>query len=392
MSGVMVKLQCESWTLHNHWSGSGGWCTRNSKLGLDVSGMGEIMFATWLLPYNEAVAQWIDPFYDAGPTSHTSIMGGIGGSSIYHSPGLWHNARGNFGDGGVPRPGLRYGVGLDTGLNRRQEDIIQYFSPDWDGFKVRFAMTSNVESETDIKVGTGRDAPTRKVDPQIMSASLSYEEGPIWLAATWQDHEDWTASRPNGLKGTMIGSDTESWRLAGRYIAKLVDGGGMGIDSIQIATMYEDIKYEFKGVSNFDAAMRAFFFTNSDTYNINRPGGITRDEATIGTNVKIEREAWLVSGKIDFVGPLDFRFSYMDADDLDLTCRNCTGDWAETDANSYNVGFFYTTPNGTEFRATYTEVDNSRNSSYATGVNGVGYGTSGNRIELFSVGIVQWFD
>ena len=43
-------------------------------------------------------------------------------------------------------------------------------------------------------------------------------------------------------------------------------------------------------------------------------------------------------------------------------------DWAETDANSYDVGLFHTTPNGTEFRVTYTEVDNSRNSSYTTGV------------------------
>ena len=40
--------------------------------------MGEIMFATWLLPYNEGVAQWVDPFYDAGADSHTSIMGSVG--------------------------------------------------------------------------------------------------------------------------------------------------------------------------------------------------------------------------------------------------------------------------------------------------------------------------
>ena len=33
------------------------------------------MLATWLLPYNEAVAQWVDPFYDAGADSHTQHHG-----------------------------------------------------------------------------------------------------------------------------------------------------------------------------------------------------------------------------------------------------------------------------------------------------------------------------
>jgi len=448
LPGMKVNLQCESWALHNHWSGNGGWCTRNSKLGLAIDGMGEIMFATWLLPYNEAVAQWIDPFYDAGPTSHTSIMGGIGGSSIYHSPGIWHNARGDFGEGGAPRAGLRYAIGLDTGLNRRQEDIIQWFSPNWNGFKVRFAVTSGREDEAELSNGTDK----AKGDPQIMSGSMVYEDGPLWLAATWQEHEDWTASRPSGLQGTMTGSDTESWRLAGRYIADM--GNGM---SVQIAVMYEDLEYEFNGVSTFDAAMSAFGYANASSYSlvsdmsgskfkvitasagmgdmmtprraciqadvslnncggdkvshdmnaamITAAGGLdavekdlymkgTREISTMGDNVRIEREAWMVSGKIKFGGPVDFRFSYMDADDLEVSCGSdfCGGDWQDTDADSWNVGMFYTTPTGTEFRVTYTELNNNTNSSYALGVTGAGYGSVGNDIEMFSVGVVQWFD
>jgi len=522
LPGMKVNLQCESWALHNHWSGNGGWCTRNSKLGLAIDGMGEIMFATWLLPYNEAVAQWIDPFYDAGPTSHTSIMGGIGGSSIYHSPGIWHNARGDFGEGGAPRAGLRYAIGLDTGLNRRQEDIIQWFSPNWNGFKVRFAVTSGREDEAELSNGTDK----AKGDPQIMSGSMVYEDGPLWLAATWQEHEDWTASRPGGLQGTMTGSDTESWRLAGRYIADM--GNGM---SVQIAVMYEDLEYEFNNVSSFDDALGAFYLSNSmnygmpsmdevtaekslsllhDTFDANddmyllgdvssynidelemvakmvgsspssdfgpryktlyelymqRPfeddegdGGKTaaekkenwlkerlgkrrelnvahdsikqlrdtgmdegleksfldilalsedqykelvekattmaRNTTTKGTDVRIEREAWMISGKIKFGGPVDFRFSYMDADDLEVSCGAslCNGDWQDTDADSWNVGLFYTTPAGTEFRVTYTELNNNTNSSYALGVTGAGYGSVGNDIEMFSVGVVQWFD
>ena len=248
MNGIHVNLQCESWTLHNHWHGNGGWCTRNSKIGLSHPQAGEIMFATWLLPYNEAVAQWIDPFYDAGSDSHTSIMGGIGGSSIYHSPGYWGNPRNT--EGRDPR----YAIGLDTGFNRRQEEIIQYFSPNWNGFKVRFAWTAGYEDENTATNGTD----TAEVDPVIRSASLVYENGPLWLATTWQDHEDWTASR-TGMKGTMTSSDAESFRLAGRYIFDLGDGM-----SISLAAMWEDLEYEFNNVSSVDEAMSAFYLVGFD--------------------------------------------------------------------------------------------------------------------------------
>ena len=78
MNDVKVNLQCEQFTYYNHFAGGTGWCNRNSKIGLSHPMLGEIMFATWLLPYNEGVAQWVDPFYDAGADSHTSIMGSVG--------------------------------------------------------------------------------------------------------------------------------------------------------------------------------------------------------------------------------------------------------------------------------------------------------------------------
>ena len=74
---VKANFQCEQFTFHNRFNGASDFCNRNSKIGL--SGVwGEIMFGQWLLPHNEMVAQWVDPFYDAGATSHTSIMGNIG--------------------------------------------------------------------------------------------------------------------------------------------------------------------------------------------------------------------------------------------------------------------------------------------------------------------------
>ncbi len=101
--------------LHGFRGRQHGWCNRNSKIGLAHPQMGEFMFATWLLPYNEGVAQWVDPFYDAGADSHTSIMGGVGAGSgqAYYNPGFARGTSGSY----QPSPGEHHSV-LVTKLER----------------------------------------------------------------------------------------------------------------------------------------------------------------------------------------------------------------------------------------------------------------------------------
>ena len=474
LNGIHVNLQCEQFTFYNNFADApvGTWCNRNSKIGLSHPQMGEIMLATWLLPYNEGVAQWVDPFYDAGADSHTSIMGAVGGDGkhAFDNPIF----------------------GRDLSFNRRQENIMQYWSPNWNGFVFRFAWTMGNNDESPAPVGDG------EIDPLIRSASLAYTNGPFWGAVTWQDHEDWTAHN----RGEMESSDAEGLRIAGRYIMDMGDGM-----SVQISAMWENLEYEFNGVTSVAAAMNAFGYANADfsatgnmadptdmqiqsqkTYGLvaelfpachdatdndgsdqcpdqfdnltftdptpdnpltedddptdgnlgtsmlddedantddvqnalataidalktaadgeATPGDITHQYNTLfnaakanavaaqgaGGNVKIERDAWMVSGKIKFGGPVDFRFSYMDADDLEVSCGVCSGDWDETAADAWNVGIFYTMPAGTELRLTYSEVNNDDNGTYGQGISGTGLGTPGGEIEMFAVGIVHWFD
>ena len=533
MNGIHVNVQCEQFMYVNHFAGGTGWCNRNSKIGLSHPQMGEIMFATWLLPYNEGVAQWVDPFYDAGADSHTSIMGSVGAHTIFYNTGDFDiQASGSGPSTGFGGAEFNYaGGGYDTGFNRRQENIIQYWSPNWNGFVFRFAWTAGNRDETAGLNG-------HELDPVIRSSSLAYTNGPFWGAVTWQDHEDWTAQSVGNKDGhVMESSDAESIRIAGRYIMDMGDGM-----SVQISAMWEDLEYEFNGVSNVDAAMAAFGYSNFGSYDlfhngqvigetaavpgtpamqrpvteddvkaqktirlvyelfgnddnsgfdsdvvdltstaavptytapevtttgvednpltaadetveeVSTPGNLdesvldnaalmawvealgadttdngmhqyqllvdaatkaaeevagmtaavpgreavsaadNRAVATAGQNVKIERDAWMVSGKIKFGGPIDFRFSYMDADDLEVSCGSCTGDWDETAAQAWNVGMFYTMPAGTELRLTYSEVDNDDNGTYGQGISGTGLGSPGAEIEMFAVGIVHWFD
>ena len=582
MNDVKVNLQCEQFTYYNHFAGGTGWCNRNSKIGLSHPMLGEIMFATWLLPYNEGVAQWVDPFYDAGADSHTSIMGSVGANTIFYNTGDFDfQASASSPTTGFSGNEFNYaGGGYDTGFNRRQENIIQYWSPNWNGFVFRFAWTAGNRDEM-------KYASTGELDPVIRSSSLAYTNGPLWLAVTWQDHEDWTAASV----GQMQSSDAESFRLAGRYIFDFGDGM-----SLQLSAMWEDLEYEFNGVSSVEKAMSAFgygnfmssyaekmyamdkptSFADSDAAmkaamalstdptdaevraqktrglaielvtddrgflarnardnGVYEPGALNRqitttsaekgytgtlrdangnaqwdnvkwsystpyfstsvvgqylNYATSGTNyqvarsptgyvgdrekqpfwtvrltdaeltvlqlpdpdgnqgskaygdsalystlvekatmrakemkeaakktatdaaeaarkavqaardmksvgnVKIERDAWMVSGKLKFGGPLDFRFSYMDADDLEISCNYCMGDWDDTAADAWNVGLFYTMPAGTELRLTYSEVDNDMNGTYGQGISGTGLGTAGVKVEMFALGIVHWFD
>ena len=563
-NGISVNVQCEQFTYYNHFGGGTGWCNRNSKIGLSHADMGEIMFATWLLPYNEGVAQWVDPFYDAGADSHTSIMGSVGANTIFYNTGDFDiQASGDYGTKSANTPGAGFsglefnyaGDAYDTGFNRRQENIIQYWSPNWNGFVFRFAWTAGSRDEKTLSTGS-------EVDPVIRSSSLAYTNGPFWGAVTWQDHEDWTAAAISNDDGAVMeSSDAESIRVAGRYIMDLGDGM-----SVQISAMWEDLEYEFNGVTSVEKAMAAFGYSNfgtsgnlmagyedlvamtltdagteklkhktlrrlyaeatgnveaapnvysyttadgtvtygraasdevdgtadaqvtvtayvaptggdtireaddtagngmvnvpthydpdydidtasdADGYDANKAAAaslktyleawgkaaealrsstdeadeayvknyddfvasanadalpaaqeaydarVAGDQMTKGQNVKIERDAWMVSGKIKFGGPIDFRFSYMDADDLEVSCGACSGDWSETAADAWNVGMFYTMPGGTELRLTYSEVDNDDNGTYGQGISGTGLGTPGEEIEMFAVGIVHWFD
>lgn len=345
---VKVNLQCEQFTYHQR-NTSAGWCNRNSKLGL--SGVwGEIMFAQWLLPFNEMVAQWVDPFYDAGATSHTSIMGNIGfapGGGNFYNGGIFpvNNPSGSF--------DFYYDGAYSQAFNRRQEGIIQWMSPNWNGLNARFAITEGRLDETAVG--------TEEIDPQIMSMGISYTTDlgsgtNLWGAVTYEEHDDWGAAAQGG---TCDGSDDEAYRIAARMIH---DFGGFGLT---LSAMYEELEYETDNCA----------------------------ATTIYTDT--ERESWMVSGKLDFAGPLDLRFSYMNADDLDCGNGNCGAQTNNTDndtaAEAYNIGLFYTMPAGTELRIVYSDVDNDDNAQYDFGITGHGSGVNGEDLDMIEIGVVQWF-
>jgi len=361
IEGLKVTWRCEQFTYLNDYGGNqGGWCNRNSKVGISGS-MGEIMMATWLLPYNEMVAGWVDPWYDAGNASHTNIMGSVGAATIFY----------NVGDFG----GFNYSTSTkgayNQGFNRRQEEIIQYMGSTGN-VSYRFAYTVGDADET---ATTGGSGATGEVDPVIYSTGIAYSNGPIWAAVTYQKHDEWAAGTLGDTAGdAMLDSESESWRIAGRYIADL--GGGA---SLTLSAMFENVEYEFKDTA---ADVLADFGFSTSVFGT----------VTAGNNVKFDRDAWLISGKYAPGGNVDFRFSYAEADDLDMSATGLSTDnSSETGADSTMLGVFYALGDSTELSLSYIEVSNDNYGTYGTGIGGRGLGTVNGEVEIIALGFLTMF-
>ncbi len=360
---LKANFQCEQFTLWNRLANftHNGWCNRNSKLGLSGP-WGEVMFGSWLTPYNEITAQWIDPFYDAGSHTHSTLLGNMGWGPAYNNTGF---------------DATTYGARISgQGFMRRKDNLWQWFSPNWGGLNIRVGWSNNSRfssDESSVKDGSGN---SHELDPQILSIGIAYtttinETDELWVALGYQQHDEFAA-----VELGCADSDDQTVRYAARYIHDWGNG-----HSTRLSWAYEEMEYDWencKATGGVDEiGPYAFGMTNG--------------------YVDLEREAWLVSGKHDFPGPWDFRFMYQEADDYDCgasmmtNVTNCGGiNEKSSGAEAISLGLYYTMPAGTELRFVWGEVDNDSNSKNGFGIATEGV-VSGGTEESFQFGMVQWF-
>ena len=364
---VKANFQCEQFTFFNRNTefNYNNWCSRNSKLGLSGP-WGEVMFSGWLTPYNEITAQWIDPFYDAGSHTHSTLLGNVGWGVNYGNPGF-DALYGAF----------NYGNGVGgQGFMRRKSNLYQWFSPNWGGLNIRVGWSNNNQFAHE-------ETGAHDLDPSILSIGIAYtttinETDELWLGFGYQEHDEFAA-----VSLACADSNDETMRIAARYIHDWGNG-----HSTRVSWAYEEMEYDWEGCAG------------SMDENGNRLAGAGpfNFDMTAGNIVDFEREAWLISGKHDFPGPLDFRFMYMEADDFDCgagmttATTNCAGiNEKSSGAEAFSVGLYYTLPAGTELRMVYGEVDNDANSANGFGISSAGGVGPGGEEESFQFGVVQWF-
>ena len=77
------------------------------------------------------------------------------------------------------------GSKADAGFNRRQGNIVQYWSPSLYHFSARLAYSTNAFRTA----STGPASPS--VNPYILSAALSYDNGPFTARYAYENHRDY---------------------------------------------------------------------------------------------------------------------------------------------------------------------------------------------------------
>ena len=143
---------------------------RNSGIGLQ-GGFGSVLMGRWDSPYKSATIA-VDPFGDL-------TIGGITGIN---------NDQGNH--------------------DRRVQNVVQYWTPNFAGFAGRVAYGAN----------EGKPA---SLDPQEMAASLTWGKGPIYLFYAYEKLEDASATlkeqEANSIGGSFVIGPVKLGGLYGEY-------------------------------------------------------------------------------------------------------------------------------------------------------------------------------
>jgi predicted porin len=134
--GLKAFFQLE--TAFNPESTSGTFANRNSGVGFQ-GGWGSILMGRWDTPYKSATTA-IDPFGDV-------TIGGIT---------MANNDQGNF--------------------DRRDPNVVQYWSPNWGGF----AFRAQFQTE-DSKAAA---------NPRDYSYSVTWSRGPVYIYGAYEEHKD----------------------------------------------------------------------------------------------------------------------------------------------------------------------------------------------------------
>jgi predicted porin len=167
---------------------SAGFCGRNSAIGFK-GGWGNVFAGTWDTPHKLVFNQV------RGWFSGTNVYGGgavmqFGGSSS------------NVGNAGAV---MGY---------RRQSRSLSYHSPEWSGFSVQGMFSAMNEAAGAPPAGTN---PTLK--PRLWSLSGNYKNGPLWVGAAYEKHDDYNVKGTvNGVGASNYngGSDT-GWLIGAAY-------------------------------------------------------------------------------------------------------------------------------------------------------------------------------
>jgi predicted porin len=180
-------------------TGTGGFTSRDSRVGL-AGPWGTLFAGVWALPYTLATSSF-DPFY---PTT-AGYMALMGNGSAPSSDNT-----------------------IDTSsFDRRQRNVIQFWTPTWSGVSARLAYAFNEES--------GAAAGAK---PWLVSGSASLDLGTWTATFAHEVHRQYqTASGSDAGTKLGVSYSNAAWRLAGvfEHLAYQTATGSLARDAAYVS-------------------------------------------------------------------------------------------------------------------------------------------------------------
>lgn len=176
--------------------------TRNSRVGLSGN-WGTLFMGIWDSPYKWASLPLINPLRAGFVPDYNAVMNNPG----FGVPAL--NLRPSF-VGGPAGPGPV--TKSNASFYRRDANTVQYWSPKVFGLSARLSYSFNEAKTADTPATDGTPAVS-SISPDILSALLSYDNGPLRLRYAIEVHRDYF-----GLSHMLGSAFTESSNDVGQQV------------------------------------------------------------------------------------------------------------------------------------------------------------------------------
>jgi predicted porin len=219
-SGLSAFFQVESAVNFDDGTTSGFWASRNSAVGLQ-GGWGQVLLGQWDSPYLVSTVR-LDPTGDTGIGGYSAIIGGTGYTTS--------------GQGGAT-------VAQRTSFERRVSNVVQYWTPTWNGVSARFAYGATDSSLGSASTGVAEGSGLK---PNLFSAMASYDAGPLYAGLAYERHKDFQALNALLAAPASSGRD-QAWKAGISY--KLANAFTLG-------GVFERLQYRADDINGLGALER----------------------------------------------------------------------------------------------------------------------------------------
>jgi predicted porin len=352
--GLSVVYQCETSANLDGISAS-GICNRNSRVGLTHATYGTIFLGNWDTPFKAAYygTKADDPFWSTGVYGANNIMGSPGYSAVATVTNSFTAST------NTPAPTV-------ASFDLRAPNSIAYWTPKIQGVSAKFQWSVNEFStfrlfggtpSTQQPFTTTTGANNQQLAPQVLSAVVNYDQGPLSVLVSYEQHRDmqgikafnfYRDSATSGAAGGVtipqqtinFASRDEGWRVGAGYEIPLPIG------PLTVAAVWEQLKYTSRNEAPISA----------------------RGAASVGNNgvSEYKRPAWSFSAKQRYGDhEIRGRFNWADKGSCEINNgADCAANVAGKDVHEVTLGYSYYLAASTQVYAFFTKIMNGQQAQY----------------------------